>query len=288
MIEHKFIEMESKGYSCVRCGEELKGLYCYNCGEKRIESEDKKLNHFFEEAISSVFVADGKFFKTIKLLLTNPGELTKSFVIGIRKKYLSPLQLFFFANLVYFIFPFISTFNTSLDVQLNNLPYSSSIRPIVESYLQESQRSLESYTLEYEGVSSSNGKLLLIVLVLLQGLFLKLLFWKRKKLFLVDFLAGSAYFYGFYILFALVLIPGVIMLFGNVLGMSFNSFFNELTLSISFLLVIIIYMYFLIRKAYDTSTIGSIWRSVLLGVYIIPSFIIYRYILFWVTYWMVL
>ncbi len=279
--------MGSLGHSCMRCGTELQGSFCSNCGEKRIENEDKKLNHFFEEAISSVFVADGKFFKTIKLLLTNPGELTKSFVIGIRKKYLSPLQLFFFANLIYFIFPFISTFNTSLDVQLNNLPYSNSIRPVVESYLQESQRSMKSFTLEFEGVSSSNGKLLLIVLVLLQGLFLKLLFWKRKNLFLVDFLAGSAYFYGFYILFVLVLLPGVIMLFGDIIGVSINSFFNELTLSIIFLLVIITYMYFLIKKAYDTSTIGSIWRSILLGAYIIPSFVIYRYILFWVTYWMV-
>jgi hypothetical protein len=279
--------MKDSNIFCVRCGTKLKGDFCFDCGEKRLDNEDKKINHFLEEAISSVFVADGKFFKTIKLLVTNPGELTKSFVLGIRKKYLSPLQLFFFANLIYFIFPFISTFNTSLDVQLNNLPYSDTIRPVVESYLQDSQRSLESFTAEYEGVSSSNGKLLLIVLVLLQGLFLKLLFWKSEKLFLVDFLAGSAYFYGFYILFILVLLPGTILLFGNILGMSFTSFFNELTLSITFLLVIIVYMYFLIRKAYDASVPGSLWRSILLGLSIIPSFIIYRYILFWVTFSMV-
>lgn len=279
--------MKIDNISCVRCGTELQGAFCYNCGEKRIENEDKKVNHFFEEAISSVFVADGKFFKTIKLLVTNPGELTKNFVIGIRKKYLSPLQLFFFANLIYFIFPLISTFNTSLYIQLNNLPYSSSIRPLVETYIQDSQRDLATFTSEYERVSSSNGKLLLIVLVLLQGVFLKLLFWKGKNLFLVDFLAGSAYFYGFYILFMLVLLPGIIMLFGEISGMSFNSFFNEPTLSITFLLVTIVYMYFLIHKAYDTSVSGSLWRSVLLGLYLFPCFIVYRYILFWVTFWMV-
>lgn len=279
--------MKSEEYTCVSCGSNLQGVYCHNCGEKRILIKDKKVYHFLEEAFSSVFVADGKFFKTIKLLVIDPGELTRSFVSGIRKKYLSPLQLFFFANLVYFIFPLISTFNTSLDVQLNRLPYSKSIQPVVDSYLQTNEISLESFTSEFERVSSSNGKLLLIVLVLLQGLFLKLLFWKRKNLFLVDFLAGSAYFYGFYILFILVLLPGTFTLVMNLFDISNTSFINEFSLTITFLLVIVAYMFVLIHKAYDTTKAGSIWRSTLVAFYIVPSFVIYRYILFWVTFWMV-
>jgi len=273
--------------SCVSCGSDLQGKFCHSCGEKQIALADKRVSHFLEEAFSSVFVADGKFFKTIKILVTDPGELTKSFVLGVRKKYLSPLQLFFFANLIYFIFPLISTFNTSLDVQLNKLPYSDSVRPIVEFYLQENEMSLASFTSEFEKTSSSNGKLLLIVLVVLQGFFLKTLFWKREKLFLVDFLAGSSYFYGFYILFILVLLPASFTLAMNLFEFSNSRIINELSLTITFLLVIMTYMFFLIRKAYDTSNLGSLWRSVLVALFIVPSFIIYRYILFWVTFWMV-
>lgn len=279
--------MESQKPSCVRCGAVLQGPFCSKCGEKRIESNDKKVSHFFEEIVSSVFVADGKFLKTIKLLVSKPGELTRSFVIGIRKEYLSPVQLFFFANLIYFIFPIISTFNTTLEVQLNQLPYSNYIRPMVESYLEESELRIEVFRVDYERTSSSNGKLLLIILVLLQGLFLKLLFIKRKNLFLVDFLAGSAYFYAFYILFILVLFPGLFNLMAKIVGGSMGFLMNELILSVVFLLAIILYMFFLIKRAYDVSTKGAIWRSVLLGLYIIPTFIIYRYILFWVTFWMV-
>lgn len=279
--------MEKSTLRCARCNTELKGTFCYNCGEKRIEAKDKSFIQFLEEAISSVFVADGKFFKTIKLLVTNPGELTKSFVIGIRKEYLTPLQLFFFANLIYFIFPLISTFNTSFDVQMYQLPYSNSIRPIVESYIQTNDLDLGNFQAEFEKVSASNGKLLLIVLVILQGLFLKVIFWKTKRLFLVDFLAASAYFYGFYILFVLVLFPAIVIFFSKIFNFSMSSLFNELTISIVFLLIIVFYMFFLIRKAFNIDNLGAIWRSVLLGLFIIPSFIIYRYILFWVTFWMV-
>ncbi|WP_075350506.1 DUF3667 domain-containing protein [Algoriphagus marinus] len=272
--------------SCMSCGSDFQGAFCHNCGEKRIALADKRVIHFLEEAFSSVFVADGKFFKTIKILVTDPGELTRSFVLGVRKKYLSPLQLFFFANLIYFIFPLISTFNTSLDVQMNRLPYSDSIRPVVENYLQKNEMSLDSFTSEFEKISSSNGKLLLIVLVVLQGFFLKTLFWKRQKLFLIDFLAGSSYFYGFYILFILVLLPASFILVMNLFGISGSTQINELSLTIIFLLVIVTYMFFLIRKAYDVSNLGSLWRSVLVTIFIVPSFIVYRYILFWVTFWM--
>ncbi|MHA7130932.1 DUF3667 domain-containing protein [Algoriphagus namhaensis] len=274
--------------SCVNCGASLKGQFCHICGEKKITSKDKGIYSFLEEFIASVFVADGKFFRTIKLSVTRPGELTRSYVKGIRKKYLSPLQVFFFANLIYFIFPIISTFNTTLEVQLYNLPYSATIRPVVEQYLENNQQvDADLFRVDYERTSSANGKLLLIILVVLQGLFLKLLYLKNKKLFLIDFLAGSAYFYGFYILFILVIFPASFNVVAGLVSISPASLINELILSISFLAVIVGYMYGLLQRGFGSTRAGAIWRSILLGVFIIPSFIIYRFILFWVTFWMV-
>lgn len=279
--------MNNQTYYCANCNAELQGLYCSQCGEKRIENKDKRVQYFLEEAISSVFVADGKFFKTIRLLITQPGELTRSFVLGIRKKYLTPLQLFFFANLVYFIFPFISTFNTTLEIQLTQLPYSDYIEPMVTDHLEANELTMEAFKIDYERVSNSNGKLLLIILVILQGLFLKVLFLKRKDLFLLDFLAGSAYFYGFYILFLLVLLPASFTFLIEFLGVSLYGVMNEVVITVILLFGIVIYMYFLIKRAYNTSPKGAFWRSVLLGLFIVPTFIIYRFILFWITFWMV-
>ncbi|GMQ30316.1 DUF3667 domain-containing protein [Algoriphagus confluentis] len=272
--------------TCKGCHTHLQGPYCHRCGEKRIEPKDKRITFFIEELISSLFVADGKFFKTMRLLLTRPGELTKSFVDGVRKKYLSPLQLFFFANLIYFLFPLISTFNTSLDIQMYNLPYSDWVRPVVENYLEQHPEDATSFRTSYEATSNSNGKLLLILLVLLQGLFLKLLFLRDRRFYLIDFFAGSAYFYGFYILVFLVAFPSLISLVDWIGDFQFNGFLNELTLSVLFLVGIFTYQFFLIKKAYSTGTADAIWRSVLLAAFIIPSFTIYRFLLFWVTFWM--
>lgn len=278
---------QSESNVCVSCGTRLEGSFCHVCGEKQIDAKDKRITYFIEELISSIFVADGKFFKTIKLLLTQPGELTKSFVDGIRKKYLSPLQLFFFANLIYFLFPLISTFNTSLEIQMYNLPYSDFVRPVVENYLEVHPEQASTFKTSYESTSNSNGKLLLISLVFLQGLFLKLLFLKDRRFYLIDFFAGSAYFYGFYILVFLVLFPALIGLIDWFGEFQFNSFLNELTLSVFFLVGIFGYQFFLIKKAYSVSTPAAIWRSILLAGFIIPSFTIYRFLLFWVTFWMV-
>lgn len=278
---------QAESSTCPSCGTPFLGSYCHSCGEKRIELQDKRLAFFVEELISSIFVADGKFFRTIKLLLTQPGALTKSFVDGVRKKYLSPLQLFFFANLIYFLFPLISTFNTSLEIQMYNLPYSDWVRPVVENYLEQHPEDATSFRTSYEATSNSNGKLLLILLVLLQGLFLKLLFLRDRRFYLIDFFAGSAYFYGFYILVFLVAFPGLIGLVDWIGDLQFNGFLNELTMTLFFLLGIIVYQFFLIKGAYSTSAAGALWRSLLLAGFIIPSFIIYRFLLFWVTFWMV-
>lgn len=232
--------MQLSNSTCVRCGQAIQGYYCSYCGEKRLEEKDKSLIHFFEELVSSIFVADGKFLQTIKLLVSNPGELVRSFVLGIRKKYLSPLQVFFFANLIYFIFPLISTFNTNLEIQMYHLPYSAQVRDVVEDYLESSGLSTDIFKVEFEKTSSSNAKLLLIVLVLLQGLFLKLLYLKNKKLFLIDFFAGSAYFYGFYILIILVLFPASLNFISSLFGVGMESMINELNMTVLFLLIIFI------------------------------------------------
>ncbi|NVK48313.1 MAG: DUF3667 domain-containing protein [Cyclobacteriaceae bacterium] len=278
--------MEVQRERCPACDTLLQGLYCHECGEKRISPQDKKLSHFFEELIASVLVADGKFFRTIKLLISRPGELTNSFIKGIRKKYLSPFQMFFFANLIYFIFPVISTFNTSLYIQMNGLPYSDFVRPLVEQKIQDEGLNMGEFTEVFEKKSESIAKLILIVLVVMQGFVLMVLYWKRRDLYFLDFLAEAAYFYSFYILIFLVAIPGVLILLQNQLDLQFGWFFNEVSLSIFFFLAIWIYGFFQMKRAFEISKSEALWKSLVLGLWVIPGFIIYRFILFWFSFWM--
>ncbi|NVJ86268.1 MAG: DUF3667 domain-containing protein [Algoriphagus sp.] len=278
--------MDTQRERCPACDTLFQGSFCHECGEKRISPEDKKLRHFLEELVASVFVADGKFFRTIKLLISKPGALTHSFILGVRKKYLSPFQMFFFANLIYFIFPVISTFNTSLYIQMNGLPYSAIVRPLVEQKVQDEGLKMEEFTEVFERNSESIAKLLLIILVIMQGVVLRVLFRKRRDLYFLDFLAEAAYFYGFYILIFLVAVPGLFVLLQNQLDFRFGWFFNETSLSIFFLVAIWIYGFFQMKRAFTISKWESLWKSLVLGLWVIPGFIIYRFILFWVSFWM--
>ncbi|MDT7806787.1 MAG: hypothetical protein QOJ70_600 [Acidobacteriota bacterium] len=80
--------------SCPECGETLAGHYCYLCGEKRLESRDLSVHHFFDEAAQELMsVEHSKLFHTIWALVFRPGFLTNEWIAGRRKRYLKPLNL---------------------------------------------------------------------------------------------------------------------------------------------------------------------------------------------------
>ncbi len=271
---------------CVNCNAEVNGNYCSNCGLKRITSADKTLSHFFNELISSLFFANGKLFVSFKMMLFKPGELTRAYISGNRKKYIAPLQLFFFANLLYFLFPMLSTFNTSLSTQIKHLPYSGMVKEVVANHLKKNSITYEDYREEYEKTSSQNGKLLLVVLVLIQALIFRLLFLRNTQFYFSDFLAAAAYFNAIYILFLLILLPGILLSVNQLYELNFG-FLNDLWVSIFFLALVILYLLVFMRNAFQISWQNSFIKSTLLTLSLIPSFIVYRFILFWVTFWMV-
>jgi Protein of unknown function (DUF3667) len=76
---------------------------------------------------------DGKFFSTVKLLLTKPGYLSKEYIKGRRAGYLHPIRMYVFTSAIFFII-FFSLFNASnlmkaevgKEVQLAQLTEASS------------------------------------------------------------------------------------------------------------------------------------------------------------------
>lgn len=272
--------------SCINCGEMLHGKYCSSCGLKQITPEDKKIKHFLSEFFTSLFFADGKILSTLKVILTKPGELTRTYISGNRKKYIAPLQLFFFANLIYFLFPVLSTFNTNLSAQIKGQLYSSIVKEVVRKELIKEEISYQEYRDRYEAKSSENGKLLLITLVLLQAAAFNLLFLKSKTFYFTDFLAASAYFNAIYILVLLVFLPSMVILIDQIVGLDFNVF-NDEVLSVTFIGLLVVYLVAYIKNAFQISIKSSILRSIALSLFLIPSFVIYRFILFWATYWSV-
>jgi hypothetical protein len=90
-------------HTCPTCQHQYTGHFCNNCGEKIFHPHDLSLGHLLEDAVDKFTHFDLKIPKSI-LLLFNPGYLTEKFLMGIRKPFANPIQLFLIANVIFFLF----------------------------------------------------------------------------------------------------------------------------------------------------------------------------------------
>jgi hypothetical protein len=129
------------GDRCVTCGTPLAGRYCHECGEKRREPADLTLRAFAHYAVEAVTNADSKLYRTLRLLASRPGLLTREFITGRRTRYVAPLQLFLLINVVYFLSlqtPIrTNAFTTDLGFHNTQPIYGSTARSLLENRVGE-------------------------------------------------------------------------------------------------------------------------------------------------------
>lgn len=75
--------------------------FCPRCGQQN-HALSLSAGHVLEETLEGLFHFDGKVFRTAKLLLFKPGELTKRFLEGKRMPYVPPIRLYVFLSFVFF------------------------------------------------------------------------------------------------------------------------------------------------------------------------------------------
>ncbi len=90
---------------CTDCGEPVSGKFCSNCGQPT--HVHRSLLHLFEEVLHGVLHFDARIWRTLPLLLLNPGRLTREWIQGKRTRYVSPLAIFLFTVfLMFFLMSF--------------------------------------------------------------------------------------------------------------------------------------------------------------------------------------
>ena len=82
------------GANCANCKAPLGGAYCQACGQSA--HIHHSLLHLAEEVVHGILHFDAKGWRTIPLLVAFPGRLTRRYIDGQRKNYVSPLALFLF------------------------------------------------------------------------------------------------------------------------------------------------------------------------------------------------
>ena len=86
---------------CLNCGTNIQLTYCPECGQPEIDS-DPTLREFLHELAEEFLHWDGKLFRTFRLLITRPGELTREYLAGRRVRYISPLRVYLTCSVLFF------------------------------------------------------------------------------------------------------------------------------------------------------------------------------------------
>lgn len=92
--------------NCLNCGNLVEHRYCGFCGQENIETHQRfrdLVYHFFEDLTHY----EGKFWKTIRLLLFKPGKLTQIYLSGQRVSYVPPVRLYIFISFLAFFIPYL-------------------------------------------------------------------------------------------------------------------------------------------------------------------------------------
>ena len=90
------------GATCPNCSALITGVWCSACGQEWTPL-NPTWGDLVHEGLHEFLHLDGKIFRTLRLLLTRPGVLSRDFLNGHRQRSIGPLRLYLTASLVFFL-----------------------------------------------------------------------------------------------------------------------------------------------------------------------------------------
>ena len=88
--------------ACANCGAALatpRPNFCPACGQETT-LRPPRLGEFLQQFGGAYFATEGALWRTLKLLLLQPGELTRQYLAGRRRHYVLPLRLYLSVSLL--------------------------------------------------------------------------------------------------------------------------------------------------------------------------------------------
>lgn len=111
---------------CLNCGTELHGHFCHVCGQANDEPRENAA-HIVRHFIEDVTHFDGKFFDSLKYVITKPGFLAQEYTKGRRASYLNPIRMYLLYSFLFFLITF-----SLLDMHHHTSPVVARYRDSVE------------------------------------------------------------------------------------------------------------------------------------------------------------
>lgn len=274
--------LEQSPKKCFNCGTPIKGEFCHNCGQRVRDNLDRSLGRLLGEFFGNVFFLDNRFLLSLWFLIRYPARMTVEFLEGKRKKFISPVTLFLFLNLIYFIVNPLTDYSLSLYDQTHSQPYSPLIKGMVDKKLQNEGLDQKAYSLVYQNTSNDMSKSIMILNIPIIALFIYLITFKKRK-FYFDSLIFSFHFFSLFML-SWVLLDWM----GGLIGF-FTGDQKSFTTAAVFLLFSFIFpLLYAILGLKKFINVHWYWAipagmGAMIGVGI--TNLIYRFIIFFVTFW---
>lgn len=183
--------------NCLNCGSTIKGDFCHQCSQRARDNTDRSLSRLLGEFFSNIFFLDNRFFLSAWFLLRFPNRMTVEFLEGKRKKFISPITLFLFFNLIYFFVNPLSDYSLPLSDQMYSQPYSKWIKEWVDHKLQKKGLDEQSYANTYQNTSDNISKSIMIINIPMIAVFVYLLSFKKRR-FYFDSLIFSFHFFSLF------------------------------------------------------------------------------------------
>ncbi|HJP86989.1 MAG TPA: DUF3667 domain-containing protein [Gemmatimonadaceae bacterium] len=272
--------------TCGNCGATLSGRYCAQCGEKKFSAHDYSIAHLLEEALDGLTHFDTRFLRTLKVLITRPGELSRAYFHGGRSRYTKPLSLFIIINIVFFfVQPHTGLFGYKY-AQYTAIPRYSLA---VQDHLRKTGESEVVYAARFNENLQHQKKSILIVAVPFLALVMSLLFMGSGRTY-AEHLVLSVQVYAFLLAYLGIVILGV--LFPIVVGLTWlfpgvallRRLGGELAIDTVLGIGLFTYVYLALRRAYETSRVRSVVDALLLSFAVVLTIIAYHSVLFYLTF----
>ena len=263
---------------CPSCGAPQPLKFCGDCGEKRITSHDYSIVHYTEHLVESLTHFDIRSFRAIGLLAVRPGELTRAFLDGRRKRLVAPIQLFIIINVVFALLG-ANTFRTPLRVQRGSWMAEAKERWI--EHAQAATRvSSEEFEREFDRNAAIQAKTWIFMMIPAYALLLAALYGFRRYFF--EHIVFATHFMAFVLLW--ILTGGMAMGVGlKLAGVRWTGQHFDNVISLVLLGGIVVYLFVALRRVYGDRWWAALPRSLALGVAFLPVLLAYRLMLFFVT-----
>lgn len=270
---------------CLNCGESLDGKFCSNCGQQQKDS-DRSLKHLLGDLLNNLFFLDNRFWVSYKYLLFKPGVMTYEFLEGKRRKFMSPITLFLFVNVLYFFVSPLTDYSLSLTDQMQQPTHGSLASRMVEQKLAEEEKSLEDYAIIYKQMSDNVSKTIMILNVPIIAFFVYLLAIRKRKYY-YDSLIFSIHFFAAFLLCIVVgvsTVPLHNLVINDTLGLDISPW--TVWMPFFMLLLPTVYVIISFKQFTQTKWYHAVWSGLLIFISGFVAQFIYRSIVFFTTFWL--